>query len=238
MFYTRKEWCHYKLWKHLSKQEMAQLYEETLRLVLLPQLKRLKAHGITPIWRDTAPGGTWDDMLEDINPADYDAGWSMHPTYNRIGRRVTQEAGGLILPIYDLSMARSTEHLGTYATLIGSNDFLHWCAHYSPYTVPNVWVQMLEAVVLGEAGLSTAKNQHRRLEDDSSSSDDFEEYFIRLGMANMHGHHTFSNSAYSPCPCSSAIHIFHCISNIRCKWKKNGECINAKDPQSPFPKFD
>lgn len=226
IMYGREDWCNYSNWKALSFEDVLIIYEESFRLVLLPQLIRLKAHGIIPIWRDTAPGGIYDEQIGDIKDNIHSDAWKIHPVYNRVGRKITQQAGGLLLPIFDLSIARSDDHVRMDATYT-EDDQLHWCANNSPYSVPHVWIQLLQAVLFDEhsEGVEMHNQSGQKLLGEDESFGDNHTY--------AGSRFTYPKSGGSYCPCSSGETYYHCIANIRCEWVADkSTCIRNSGAQN------
>jgi hypothetical protein len=272
--YKRGDWCKWKQWTRLSGDTVVALFEDSMRSNLLPGLLKLKSKGITVIWRDTPPGGQWDEESGDVRPCPYCEDYKLFPVFNRIGRKIAQEAGGLVLPIYDLrcgtqqfgltlicscylivlinfpswsffcfflryhtfpfllsfrfnfSMSRSDDHIFDDATYT-PNDFLHWCSGYSPYTVPSVWVQLLQAVLMGdENGDAIGLTSEPSISESSSKSisrsgrDDSRDKFSFL---NHDDNHSYSKSGASLCECSSATSFLQCRANTKCQWTA-GKC--------------
>jgi hypothetical protein len=146
---------------------MLTIFAETMKQTLLPIFTMLvEHHNIIPIWLDIPPAGkmnltTGENIevnltaevrggenfaAESVDPNFFSGYYKVLPRLNDIGRQMMVDAGGLVLPIWDVSFPRWNDHR------FGDNpyayDQLHWCAQRQ-LSVPAVWVQLLAQVLYG-----------------------------------------------------------------------------------------
>ena len=103
-------------------------------------LHRLKEHhGVTPIWRDTAPGGVCQGKRFFFGKHTY---YKTFTSYNSIASRfVTSQLNGLVIPkVWETSLDKWRDH-------VGMEDMLHWCV-FKKLNVPSIWNTLLYDLLL------------------------------------------------------------------------------------------
>lgn len=232
---------------------MLTIYAESMKETLLPIFRMLvEQHDMIPIWLDVPPGG----IVNLTTGEQYDHNkWSGYfkilPRYNEIGRQMMVDAGGLVVPHWDVTFPRWNDHvLGKPGD---HQDQLHWCFHRR-LSVPAVWLQLLAQVLYGNDNEETqAINSSsssteasvdqpvlRSLQGGAADVNEQQPSATRLGRrmlvaatnpvsvssSSIVPVQRLSSSNQSPCECANAKDMNHCRANIRCSWNaESGVCL-------------
>ena len=234
---VRGEWCDYENWREPTYEEVIGIYTEVMEQTVYPILKSLvDDNGVIPIWQDVSPGGKINMTTgENFELKSYTPYYKLFPRMNEIGRRITIQAGGMVLPIWDLTMPRWQDHQFFDNTEFADGDELHWCAYHGPQSIPAVWTRLLSQVLFGDM-LSvsnetyTATSRRRALRESQPQSNSLRKNKTSTTPAFPEDGQFVSlvASHQTDCPCSTANGIKHCLANIVCVWDETSGCTERE----------
>ena len=224
---VRGEWCNYEEWENPTREYMVRVYTEVMEQTILPLFTSLlEDHGIIPVWMDTPPAGIVDLETGELAEQTWAHQYKMFPRFNEIGREIVTTAGGLVLPLWDVTIPRWQDHV--FSEHDNNDDQLHFCTHIEN-AIPAVWARLLEQVLYGDRVDSDEAIQSARLSEPVDILTPGNATTVsneKSSQAESGPIVLLSKSHLSSCQCSLADDYKRCRANIRCSWDdETGVCL-------------